>query len=64
MKNNLFTNEDRTNLAIWLITNEMNQADLANKLNLSETYISLVINGKRPVTEELKKKFKEIGYEF
>lgn len=64
MKDNLFTNKDRLSLAIWLISNEMNQGDLANKLNLSEAYISLVINGKRPVTEDLKKKFKEIGYEF
>ena len=64
MLNNYFTNEDRINFAIWLIKNDLNLTEAAQKCGFSKTYLSLLVNGKRPFTDEVKGKLEEIGYEF
>lgn len=52
------TDKERFIKAIeWLKTNRkiFNNADLAAVLNVSQTYVSLLCNGKKPITENLVK---------
>ena len=63
MKNNFFTNEDRIKFAIWLINKDLSLTKAAKKCGFSKTYFSLLVNGKRPITDNIKRKLKDIGYE-
>ena len=65
------TDKERFIKAIeWLKTNRkiFNNADLAAVLDVSQTYVSLLYNGKKPITDNLVKnlvnKFPELNREW
>ena len=64
MKDNFFTNEDRIKFAIWLINKDLSLTKAAEKCGFSKTYLSLLVNGKRPFTEGVKSKLEDLGYDF
>jgi predicted transcriptional regulator len=47
----------------WLYNNHLTMGEVADKLDISWTYLSFIINGKRPITRALQEKFRRIGYE-
>ena len=47
----------------FLIEKDITLGEAADLLNVSSTYLSLVLNGQREVTNRLKEQFKIIGYE-
>ena len=57
-----FDNAERKHFKIWLIENSTMQEEVAKKLNISETYISLVLTGKRAVTDKFLKGLEKLGY--
>lgn len=59
-----FLNEqDRINFEIWLVKKRINIRIAAERMNISPSYLSAILNGNRNVTPKLKDKFKSIGYE-
>lgn len=54
--------EDKKRLLKWLIDKNMSQAALARSLNISKTYLNLVLNGKRQVSYKIIKSLEELGY--
>ena len=55
--------EDCKNFKKWLVDMGLKFGDVADKLEVSSTYLYLVINGKREVTKKLKEKLEALGYE-
>lgn len=48
----------------WLKKNKLGYGDVAKKCGISIAYLSLMLDGKRYLTEEIKKIIKEMGYNF
>lgn len=59
-----FTPESKKNFMKWLVDQEITLGKIADMLDISSTYLSLVLNGQREVTMKLKEKLEELGYEF
>ena len=57
-----FDDAERKRFKIWLIQNSTMQEEVAKKLNVSETYISLVLTGKRAATDKFLKGLEKLGY--
>ena len=51
-KKRMLNNESAQRLSDWLSEIDMNQTELAGKINFSQQYISNVMNGKRPMSLE------------
>ena len=51
-KKRILNNESAQRLSDWLSEIDMNQTELAGKINFSQQYISNVMNGKRPMSLE------------
>lgn len=47
----------------WLIDNNTKMLAIANKLGVSDSYISAIITGKRNITNETIEKFKKVGFD-
>lgn len=45
---------------ITRLSHRMSQVDLAERLGISDSYLSMIENGERPITKEFDKKFREI----
>lgn len=57
-----FDDAERKRFKIWLIENSIMQKEVAKKLNISETYISLVLTGKRAATDKFLKGLSKLGF--
>lgn len=53
--------DDLDVIAWWLKDHNFNQYALAKELGVSKTYISMILNGQRPITKKLYDKFLKIG---
>lgn len=58
-----FTEGDLKNFKKWLIEKGLTFGEVADKLDVSWTYLSLVVNGKRPITKKFRVKLEALGYE-
>ena len=58
-----FGEEDLKNFKKWLIEKGLTFGEVADKVDISWTYLSLIINGKRPLTKKFKDKLEALGYE-
>ena len=50
-------------LKIYLTLNDMTVSEFAKKLGVSQSFLSFVMNGKKALTNNLIKKFRENGFE-
>lgn len=57
-----FENKDKIDFYIYLTKRLMKMSEFANECGISLTLLSLVVNGKRAITKDLMKKFKEKGF--
>ena len=57
-----FDEGERKLFNVWLAQNNMSQEEAAKRLHVSETYLSLVLNGKRVLTDKMIDKFTNIGF--
>lgn len=46
--------EDKKKIKTYLIENDLKHSDLCLKLGISYTYLSLMLNGVRPVSDKVK----------
>lgn len=58
-----FDADSKKSFQKFLIEKDLTLGEAADLLNVSSTYLSLVLNGQREVTNRLKEQFKIIGYE-
>lgn len=58
-----FDPDSKKSFQKFLIEKDLTLGEAADLLNVSSTYLSLVLNGQREVTNRLKEQFKIIGYE-
>ena len=64
MNNKSYMNTQQAKaLKIYLILNDMTVSEFAKKLGVSQSFLSFVINGKKKLTDNLIKKFRENGFE-
>ena len=64
MNNKSYMNTQQAKaLKIYLILNDMTVSEFAKKLGVSQSFLSFVINGKKALTTNLIKKFRENGFE-
>ena len=59
----LLDNNDVKKIKKFLINKNWNYSSLALELQISDSYVSALITGKRNLTKKLLQKFKEIGIE-
>lgn len=57
-------NKDRKRFNKWLKEKSLKQKDVANILEISCCYLTLVLNGKRALTKKMVKKLEQIGFNF
>jgi len=57
-----FTNEDKKAFVEWLKSGKITQTEFAKQLEISNSYLSDILKGKKPLTEELKLAFNKCGY--
>ena len=55
--------EDAKRFKIWLIQNDMVLKQFSNKCGYSISYISEVINGHKPIRDDIVAAFKKGGYD-
>lgn len=53
--------EDKKKVKKWLIDNEMTLVGLADKLEISLSYVGLLMNGQRPINEKIFTKLNDMG---
>lgn len=58
-----FDPDSKKSFQKFLIEKDLTLGEAADLLNVSSTYLSLVLNGQREVTNRLKEQLKVIGYE-
>lgn len=64
MDNKNYMNKQQAKaLKIYLILNDMTVSEFAKRLGVSQSFLSFVINGKKAITTNLIKKFRENGFE-
>lgn len=56
--------KDRKRFDKWLKEKSFKQKDVANILEISNSYLTLVLNGKRALTKKMVKKLEQIGFNF
>lgn len=54
--------KDKTKFKIWLLTKGISLNEVADRCNVTASYISQVMNGKKPFLNSLKTKLKELGF--
>ena len=59
-----FDSDSKKKFQKWLIDNDLTYGEVADKLNVSYSYLFMVLNGQREVTKRLQENLKEIGYDF
>ena len=57
-----FDEKDRKRFRVWLIQENLDQNEVAKRLNVSTTYFSLVLTGKRVLTDKIIKGLEKLGY--
>ena len=57
-----FDEKERKRFNVWLIQNNTSQEEVAKRIKVSETYLSLVLSGKRCLTDKMIDKLKNIGF--
>lgn len=56
--------EERKKMVLYFASIDIySYTQLSSLLGISLTYMSLIMNGKRPITEKIMKKLKRLGYE-
>ena len=56
--------EERKKMVLYFASIDIyTYAQLSSELGISLQYMSLIMNGKRPITENIKKQLKRLGYE-
>ena len=56
--------EERKKMVLYFASIDIySYNQLSSLLGISLTYMSLIMNGKRPITEKIMKKLKRLGYE-
>ena len=58
-----FDEDERKRFKKWLIDKNLSLGIVADKLEVSSSYLWLVINGQREVTKKLKESLEALGYE-
>ena len=58
-----FDEKDRNRFRVWLIQENLDQNEVAKRLNVSTTYFSLILTGKRVLTDKIIKGLEKLGYE-
>ena len=58
-----FETKDYKEFKKWVIDNDMNMRDVAEKMGVSEAYLSAIIRGKRNITPKVVELFRKVGYE-
>lgn len=58
-----FDSDSKKNFLKWLLDSDLSIGEVCDKLNVSYSYLYLVLNGQREVTDRLKENLKSIGYE-
>lgn len=61
-KSYFFEKQDKTQLRIFLLQNNMGYRDFAQKLGISFALLSAIVNGKRALTPNVANKFQENGF--
>ena len=61
IERNYFDKNDKLNFQIFLAKKGLTKTQFAKKCGLSNTYISFIITGKKPFSDELKEKFRKSG---
>ena len=59
----LCTKETKIRFKVWLMKKGITQTEFAKRCNLSSPYISMIINGQRPITKRIREIFTANGYE-
>lgn len=59
-----FDKVDHNNFKLFLVDNNMSKQKFAKKIGVSVPLLSAILNGKRALTEENKKKFEKEGFKF
>ena len=58
-----FDSDSKKSFQKFLIEKDLTLGEAADLLNVSSTYLSLVLNGQREVTKRLQEQLNAIGYE-
>lgn len=58
-----FDSESKKKFLKWLLDSDLSIGKVCDKLNVSYSYLYLVLNGQREVTNRLKENLESIGYE-
>ena len=58
-----FDSDSKKKFLKWLLDSDLSIGEVCDKLNISYSYLYLVLNGQREVTNRLKENLKSIGYE-
>lgn len=56
--------KDKKRFNKWLKEKSFKQKDVANILEISFSYLTLVLNGERALTKKMIKKLEQIGFNF